>query len=200
MKTPLVSKGAVVVGAGVALFAVNNLVLAKTLTRLPGGTVFAATDMLVVGALSLRMAPFPTIAVIYATYGLLGLLGHLGVDPSTYVRHLPWVVGAALVYDGIVAASRYRWWGLVGGMPVFACLVLSTGGHFPAAQRFLTALALAWVGLGVGILVSGPALRRRREERPAWRGPRGTAEDLGWNEARIARVSDESKEPPPPKA
>lgn len=158
------SKLLVVVGAGVALFVVNNFLLARILTRLPGGTVLAVTDMAVVAFLALRMPRFPTVATIYATYGVLGIIGHLGTDAVTYTRHLPVVLAAAVVYDGIIALGRYRWRGLVVGLLPFATIVLFAQPQPPAPARFLSALAWAGAGLVIGLAARFLAdLRRRRD-------------------------------------
>lgn len=145
------SKLATGIGAGVGLFLVNNFLLTRVLTRLPGGTVLAATDTAFVAFFALRLTRFPTVAAIYATYGVLGVVGHLGVDPLTYLRHLPVLVGSALVYDGIIALGRYRWRGLVVGLLPFATLVLFSLPQPPSPSRFLSALALAAGGLGAGL-------------------------------------------------
>jgi hypothetical protein len=64
MRNSVASRMFVAGGAGVALFAVNNFALTTTPTRLPGGTVLAATDMLVVGPRPLHVARFSTIATV----------------------------------------------------------------------------------------------------------------------------------------
>src|SRR5512146_3309787 len=81
--------------AGLLLFLVNNLLLARLLTRLPGGTALAVTDLAIV-AIVVRPRRFASVTLIYATYALLAVLGHLGVDAVAHLQRLPTLVGAAL--------------------------------------------------------------------------------------------------------
>lgn len=150
--------------AGAALFFVNNFLLATLLTRLPGGTVLAFTDMMVVGFVAPRTSRLGSITVVYGTYGFLGLLGHLGVDPLAYVRELPMILGAALLYDCIVAVGRYRWSGLVLGLPLFALVVLAHGPAAAPSPAFLEAVALGFLGLAAGVLVHRRTASRTRRE------------------------------------
>ena len=134
------------------LFLVNNFLLTRILTRLPGGTVLAVTNLATV-ALVVSRRRFPAITIIYTTYAVLAVLGHLGVDAVAHLRHIPTLVTAALVFDLIVALGRYRWPGLAIGLLAFAAIVSFMQRVPPTAPRFLAALALAYAGLAVGLLV-----------------------------------------------
>lgn len=166
------SKLATGVGAGVALFLVNNFLLARLLTRLPGGTVLAATDLAFVGFLAPVLPRFPTVAAIYGTYGVLSIVGHLGVDAQVYARHLPMLVATALVYDGIIALGRYRWRGVVVGLLPFATLLLFGQPRPPDASVFLSALLLSGSGLVVGLVARAVVDRLRMRRRKASGLPR----------------------------
>jgi hypothetical protein len=145
--------------AGLLLFLVNNLLLASVLTRLPGGTALAITDFAVV-ALVVSPNRFASVALIYATYAVLAVLGHLGVDAVAHLRHLPVLVGAAFVFDLVIAVGRCRWQALAAGVLPFAAIVSFTGRVPPSAPRFLAALALAYTGLALGLLLRQAAARR----------------------------------------
>jgi len=141
------------VGAGAALFFVNNFLLAATLTRLPAGTALAFTDFAAVSLVVLSARRFGSVTLIYGTYGALGILGHLGVDAGRYVLHLPAILGAALVYDGAVFLGRYRWPGLILGLLPFAALVSLTQPTFPSMPRFASILVSAYAGLGLSAVL-----------------------------------------------
>ena len=149
------------IGAGVVLFGVNNLLLARVLTRLPGGTALAVTDLAVVALVTLETRRIPAIATIYATYGFLGFLGHLGVDALAYGRHLPAVVGAALLYDAVVALHRRRQMGLAVGLPLFVGAILLSGAARLTTVGFILALSMAYGGLACGLLLHRLLLGRR---------------------------------------
>ncbi len=147
------------VGCGVAVFFVNNFLLARVLTALPGGTVLAPTTMLGVAWATLRVRRFGAATLLYATYGVLGTLGHLGVDAGTYVLRYPRVLAAALLFDAAVALGRYR-----GGALLVALLpcagVLLFGASLPPSG-WLLALGLARAGLATGLLGQAWLQRRR---------------------------------------
>lgn len=152
MPSSSVRRYGVPVVAGAALFVVNNFLLARILTRLPGGTMLAVTDLVTV-ALVVSRRRFPSITIIYTTYAVLAVLGHVGVDAVAYLRHIPTVVTAALVFDIVVALGRYRWPGLALGLLAFAAIVSFMQRTSTTAPRFLAALALAYAGLALGLLV-----------------------------------------------
>ncbi len=142
--------------AGVALFVVNNFLFARILTRLPGGTALACTDMAVV-ALVVSRRRFGAITLVYATYAVLAVLGHLGVDAVAHLRHIPILVTAALAFDVVAAIGRCRWQALAIGLLTFAAIISFMQRVPPTAPRFMIALVLAYAGLGVGILLRGSA-------------------------------------------
>jgi hypothetical protein len=148
--------------AGVVVFLVNNVLLARVITRLPGGTAVAVTNMAAVALVVLSTRRFGTITLVYATYGLLGFLGHLGVDGLAYLARLPLLLTAALVFDAVVAIGRYRWPGLAVGALAFASCVfwLMRSSHLPL--QVLAALALAYAGLGLGVIAHVLLERRGR--------------------------------------
>jgi hypothetical protein len=152
MQSSAVRRYAVPVVAGVLLFLVNNFLLARILTRLPGGTLLAVTDLVVV-ALVVSRPRFPSITVIYTTYAVLAVLGHIGVDAVAHLRHIPTIVTAALVFDIIVALGRYRWPGFALGLLAFAAIVSFMQRAPFTAPRFVAALAVAYAGLALGLLL-----------------------------------------------
>jgi hypothetical protein len=83
------------VAAGILVFLLNNVLLARIVTRLPGGTTLAATNMAVVPFHVLTIRRFGAVTVVYGTYGALGLAGHLGVDAATF--------------DAVLAVGRHGW-------------------------------------------------------------------------------------------
>jgi hypothetical protein len=147
--------------AGLLLFLVNNLLLARVLTRLPGGTALAVTD-LAAAALIVSPRRFASITLIYATYAALAVLGHLGVDPVAELWRVQRLVFAAFVFDLVVALGRYRWTALVIGLLPFAAIISFTQRVPPSGPRFVAALALAYAGLALGLLL------RRALERQAF--------------------------------
>src|SRR5512141_1218291 len=81
---------------GMVVFLVNNFLLARLLTSLPGGTVLAPTTMAGVAFVALRTRRPWAITAVYATYGVLAILGHLGVDAGAEVFHVARVLAGAL--------------------------------------------------------------------------------------------------------
>lgn len=147
--------------AGLGLFLVNNLLLARVLTRLPGGTALAITDL---AAIALIVSPrrFASATLIYATYAALAVLGHLGVNAVEELRYVPRLVGAAFLFDVVIALGRYRWQALAAAVLPLAAIISFTQRVPPSAPRFLAALALAYAGLAVGCLarrIAGVPLR-----------------------------------------
>lgn len=134
---------------GVLVFFVNNFLLARLLTSLPGGTLLAATNMAALAILVPRLRAFGAVTLVYVAYAILGTLGHLGVDAGTYVLHLPRVLGAALAFDVVLLLGRFRWWALAVGVLPFAILLPGAG---RSPREWLVALALAYAGLGAGAL------------------------------------------------
>ena len=124
------------IGAGVVLFGVNNLLLARVLAPPPRRD---RSGLAVVALVTLETRRIPAIATIYATYGFLGFLGHLGVDALAYGRRLPAVMGAALLYDAVVALHRRRQMGLAVGLPLFV------GGNPPVRGGPPHHAGLPWV-------------------------------------------------------
>ncbi len=153
------------VGAGVLLFLVNNLLLARVLTGLPGGTALAVTDLAIV-ALVVSPQRFASVTLIYATYALLAVLGHLGVDAGAHLRHAPVLVGAACIFDLFVFVGRYRWQALATGVLPFAAIVSFTQRVPPSLPRFLAALVLAYAGLAIGLLLRRAAGARASASAP----------------------------------
>jgi hypothetical protein len=151
--SPIIRRVSVPVIGGVVLFMVNNFLLAPVVTRLPGGTTVSATNMIAVALVVLSTRRFGAITLIYATYGLLGFLGHLGVDARVHLARLPLLLTAALVFDSIAALGRYRWQALAIGMLAFVLSVffLVRSSHRPLTV--VAALALAYAGLAAGGLV-----------------------------------------------
>jgi hypothetical protein len=138
--------------AGGVLFLVNNVLLARFVTRLPGGTAVAVTNMATVALVVLATRRFGAITLIYATYGGLGFLGHLGVDGLAYLGRLPMLLAAAIVFDSIVAIGRYRWPGLMLGASAFVLFVAVVLRSSPRPLVVLAALGLAYAGLAIGAL------------------------------------------------
>lgn len=145
--------------AGCILFAVNNFLLARILTALPGGTVLAPTDLATVALVVLWMRRFGGVLLIYGAYATLGALGHLGVDASQYVRQVPLVLGAALLYDTVLAAGRYRRAALVVGLFPFAAVV-RWDQAMTAPWVWSGAVMIALLGLAVGIAAHAALSRR----------------------------------------
>jgi hypothetical protein len=146
-------------GAGCLLFVVNNFLLTRTLTALPGGTVLAPTDLAAVALVVLWMQRFGGVLLTYGAYGSLGIVGHLGVDAGSYVLHpLPVVLGAALVYDLVAATGRYRRWALAAGLVPFALIVRWQQARGDP-EAWAEALAIAGLGLAIGILAHGGSMR-----------------------------------------
>ncbi len=139
--------------AGFLLFVVNNFLLTRLVTRLPGGTAVAVTDMAVVALIVLRTRRFGSVVLIYATYGLLGFLGHLGIDGQAYLLRLPRLLVAALLFDVVVALGKYRWRGLAAGLLPFVLYVLFLLRSSHDAMTVLGALALGYAGLAVGAAI-----------------------------------------------
>ncbi len=144
--------------AGLSLFLVNNFLLASVLTRLPGGTALAVTDFATV-ALVVSPRRFASVTLIYATYAFLAVLGHVGVDAVAHLRHVPILVGAAFIFDAVIALGRYRWLALAVGVLPFAAIVSFTQRVPPSGPRFLAALALAYAGLAIGALLPHASAR-----------------------------------------
>ena len=148
--------------AGAAVFCVNNFLLARLLTSLPGGTVLAATTMAAVAIVATRVRAFGAVTLLFITYAVLGILGHLGVDAAVYVTHLPRVLLAALTFDAVLRLGRFRGWALALGVAPFAAIMLLESGL--SWREWLVALGLAWAGLAAGLLVAArshrsPAMR-----------------------------------------
>ncbi len=148
------------VWCGVVVFAVNNVLLARLLTSLPGGTPLGPTTMLAVAVAALGWRRFGAVTLLYATYGVLGTLGHLGVDAGTYVLHLPRVLLAALLFDAVLLLARFRPLALLAG--ALPCVGVFLFGHALAPRDWLITIGLAWVGLAAGIVGHAWAVRRRR--------------------------------------
>jgi hypothetical protein len=155
----------VAVAAGIVVFLLNNVMLARVVTRLPGGTALSVTIMAAVALVALATRRFGSITLIYGTYGLLGLVGHLGVDATTYVRHLPALLLAAAAFDVVVALGRYRWPALLVGVVPFGLIVMWTRTVKPDVATSAGAFAVAWAGLGAGILLHALAAADRRRQR-----------------------------------
>lgn len=136
--------------AGVAVFFINNFLLARLLTSLPGGTPLAVTNMVVLAVVACRLRAFGVVTLMYAAYATLGVLGHLGVDASTYVLHLPRVLGAALAFDVVLLLGRYRRWALLAGVLPFGVVLLV--GFGLSLRQWLVAFGLAGLGLLSGML------------------------------------------------
>ncbi len=137
------------VAAGVTVFILNNVLLARLLTSLPGGTVLATTTMAAVGFVAMRVRRAGTVTLVYATYGVLGILGHLGVDAGSYVFHVARVLAAAVVFDAVLALGRFRRWALpLALLPCAGLLLFGTD-----LRRALAALAFAGGGLALGVLL-----------------------------------------------
>lgn len=141
---------------GAIVFFVNNVLLARLLTSLPGGTPLAITNMAALAILVPRLRAFGTVTLVYLAYVTLGTLGHLGVDAGVYVLHLPRVLGAALAFDVVLLFGRFRWWALALGVLPFAILLI---GSALSPREWVVALSLAYAGLGAGMLTQ---LRRAR--------------------------------------
>lgn len=156
-------------GAGAALFAVNNLLLARLLTSLPGGTILAATDMAAIALVVLAIRRFGGVVLVYGAYGALGVLGHLGVDAGTYVLHLPRVLGAALVFDAVIALGGFRRRALALGLLPFAFVLQFDAGMAP--RQWLLMLLLAYAGLAAGVLVHAAWSRRSGARTPDGESP-----------------------------
>ena len=143
----------VAVVAGVVAFLLNNFLLARVVTRLPGGTTFAVTTMAAVALVALATGRFGTTAAIYGTYGALGLVGHLGVDAATYVCHLPVLLVAAATFDVVVWLGHHRWPALLGGVVPFGLIVMWMRPAMPDPGTLALTFAMAWAGLGAGVLL-----------------------------------------------
>lgn len=152
------------VTAGVVVFGLNNFLLARLLTALPGGTVLAPTTMAAVAFVALRVRRAGAVTLVYATYGVLGVLGHLGVDAGTYVFHLPRVLAAAAAFDLVLALSSFRRRALPLGLLPCAGILLFAGGL--PVRGWLVALLLAAVGLAGGLLLA-EGMRPGRGTAPA---------------------------------
>jgi hypothetical protein len=154
------------VAAGAVVFLLNNILLIRILARLPEGTTFAVTNMAAVALVALATRRPGTTTLIYGTYGALGFLGHLGVDAGTYIRHIPALLLAASAFDVVVALGGYRWPGLLAGVIPFGLIVMGTRPAMPDVMTGVSALALAWAGLGAGTLLHAlrPAHQQRRAE------------------------------------
>ncbi|MGD2070433.1 MAG: hypothetical protein PVI57_17285 [Gemmatimonadota bacterium] len=158
--------------AGAALFAVNNFLLARFLTALPGGTILAPTDLFAVGFVVLRVRRFGALSLVFVTYAALGFLGHVGVDGGAYLRHLPLVLVAALAYDGIVTRGRFRSLAMAVGLLPFAAVVrFEQMVEHPGA--WAAGLAIAYLGLASGLL----AHRALRPRGSGTGGPEGLGPD-----------------------
>ncbi len=145
------------VAAGVTVFILNNVLLARLLTSLPGGTVLATTTMAAVGFVAMRVRRAGTVTLVYATYGVLAILGHLGVDAGAEAFAVARVLGAALVFDMLLALGRFRRRVLLLALLPYAGILM-----FGASVRTaLAALALAGAGLALGVLLE-QALRGGR--------------------------------------
>ena len=134
--------------------------LTRLLTMLPGGTALAPTTMLGLGWAALRVRRFGSVTLLYATYGFLGTLGHLGVDAGSYVAHLPRLLLAALLFDTVLAVGRSRRWALAVG--VLPCAGVLLYGASLSLREWLIALGLAWAGLGAAALAQRSGRRRVR--------------------------------------
>ncbi len=154
----LLRRLALPVAAGAIVFLLNNFLLARLLTSLPGGTLLAATNMAALAIVVPRLRAFGGVVLLYATYGLLGTLGHLGVDAGAYVLHLPQVLGAALAFDLVLLLGDFRRWALALGVLPFAGILLLEG--LVSARGWPTGLALAYAGVAAGMLVRASPGRR----------------------------------------
>jgi hypothetical protein len=168
------------VAAGLVVFLLNNALLARVLTQLPGGTTLAATNMAAVALVALATRrPGPT-TVIYGTYGALGFLGHLGVDAGTYIRHIPVLLLAAAAFDVVVALGGYRWPALLVGVVPFGLIVMGTRPIMPDLATGARVYAMALAGLGAGILLHTLWHRRSPTATPTARSSsRGSASQAG---------------------
>lgn len=151
LRSSTMARFAIPAGAGVALFVVNNFVLARFLTALPGGTILAPTDLAVVGLVVLRVRRFGALSLVFVTYAALGFLGHVGVDGGAYLLHLPPVLVAATAYDVIVTGGRFRPAALVIGLLPFAA-VARFGQMLEHPGGWAAAVSIAYLGLASGLL------------------------------------------------
>ncbi|MCG6989598.1 MAG: hypothetical protein LJF06_15660 [Gemmatimonadetes bacterium] len=145
-------------GAGCVLFAVNNFLLTKLLTALPGGTVLAPTDLAAVALVVLWIRRFGGVLLIYGGYASLGIIGHLRVDVGSYLLHLPLVLGAALAYDVVVAMGRYRRWALAAGLVPFA-MIVRWEQAVTHPRAWAGAVVIASLGLATGLVAHGALTR-----------------------------------------
>jgi hypothetical protein len=152
--------------AGLVLFLVNNILLARVVTRLPGGSAVAVTDMVTIGLVVSATKRFGSVTLIYATYGLLAFLGHLGVDGQAHLLRLPALLGAAAVFDSVGAVGRYRWPALATGATFFVVCVFLLRRSSYDPLSVLAALALAYLGLALGAAAHGLMARRRAPSLP----------------------------------
>jgi hypothetical protein len=139
------------VWAGLLVFVLNNFLLARLLTSLPGGTALAPTMTAALAFVALRLRRPGGVTLVYATYGVLGILGHLGVDASTYAVHYVRPLLAALAFDAIVTLARFRPWALAPAM--VACAAVLWSGAGLTVQAWATVMALGGAGLLLGVLL-----------------------------------------------
>ncbi len=151
------------IAAGILVFFVNNFLLTRLVTSLPGGTVLAPTTTAGLGYVALRARRPGALVLVYATYAALGTLGHLGVDASTYVLYIPRLLGAALAFDAVLWLCGFRRWALpLGLLPCAGILFFGAG---LSVREWLVALLLAVVGLGAGVVLH-ETLHRRGDHQP----------------------------------
>lgn len=163
------------VGAAIALFILNNILLGTVVPRMPGGSASGITTMFVVTLVSLFTRRIESTPLVYLAYGLIGLPSHIAHGDWAYFTILLSLLIPATVFSLILHRLHYRPLAYFAAFPVHRLLIqgISSGlmyffyGQNPIAHMDALTFALSFLsgygGITAAVICFSLLSRRQRD-------------------------------------